>query len=191
MKTIANRSWYIRPDSTKLNLPSGLDEKDLVVYTGLTSYKDYPFYTLIFVGKSIKPTHNVKFKTKESRDEYILKVYLSVFKKKSEKKTKAKKENLLKVGDILVSSWGYEQTNIDFYQVIDIKGKFATVGELSYSSKEQNGYDSYMVMPKKDSYSKNPKSWIRKMVDGEYIKISSFQWAKKWDGKAKNQTTYA
>ena len=28
----------------------------------------------------------------------------------------------LRVGDILYSSWGWEQTNIDFYQVIAIRG---------------------------------------------------------------------
>lgn len=29
----------------------------------------------------------------------------------------------VKVGDIFVSSWGYEQTNVDFYQVIALVGK--------------------------------------------------------------------
>ncbi|EHV76870.1 hypothetical protein ECDEC7A_3317 [Escherichia coli DEC7A] len=27
------------------------------------------------------------------------------------------------VGDVFVSSWGYEQTNVNFYQVISVHGK--------------------------------------------------------------------
>ena len=33
----------------------------------------------------------------------------------------------LVVGDVLVSSWGYEQTNIDYYQVIRLAGKVSVV----------------------------------------------------------------
>lgn len=46
---------------------------------------------------------------------------------KKEAKQAAKPEaapsHSLRVGDLLYSSWGYEQTNIDFYQVIALKGK--------------------------------------------------------------------
>lgn len=34
----------------------------------------------------------------------------------------------LRVGDILYSSWGWEQTNIDFYQVVAIRGSAETCG---------------------------------------------------------------
>ncbi len=36
----------------------------------------------------------------------------------------------LKVGDILVSTWGYGQTNVDFYRIISRTKCFATVEEL-------------------------------------------------------------
>ena len=29
----------------------------------------------------------------------------------------------VKVGDLFVSSWGYEQTNVDYYQVVSVHGK--------------------------------------------------------------------
>lgn len=32
----------------------------------------------------------------------------------------------VKIGDVFVYSWGYEQTNVDYYQVVGLKGK-ATV----------------------------------------------------------------
>lgn len=45
----------------------------------------------------------------------------------------AKKENThpYKVGQVLYDSWGWEQTNIDFYQIIDIKGSTATIQKMS------------------------------------------------------------
>lgn len=39
----------------------------------------------------------------------------------------------LRVGDILYSSWGWEQTNIDFYQVIAIRGQRGRPGGSSTS----------------------------------------------------------
>ena len=54
--------------------------------------------------------------------------------RKEEPKKEAKKENIygVKVGDIFSASWGYEQTNNDFFQVI------ALVGEKSVRVREVN-----------------------------------------------------
>lgn len=39
-----------------------------------------------------------------------------------EQKAKKNAPHTLKVGDLLSSSWGYDQTNIDFYQVVEVIG---------------------------------------------------------------------
>ena len=54
--------------------------------------------------------------------------------RKEEPKKETKKENIygVKVGDIFSASWGYEQTNNDFFQVI------ALVGEKSVRVREVN-----------------------------------------------------
>lgn len=41
---------------------------------------------------------------------------------KAEQKTKANKYGV-KVGDLFYTSWGYEQTNVDFFQVIELVGE--------------------------------------------------------------------
>lgn len=41
----------------------------------------------------------------------------------AEKDRKEKAGHILQVGDILKHSWGWEQTNIDYYQVVALKGK--------------------------------------------------------------------
>lgn len=54
------------------------------------------------------------------------------------------------VGDILYTSWGYEQTNVDFYQVIGKKGKSTLVlqeihGKNSYDNESMTGVTSPSV----------------------------------------------
>ncbi len=45
------------------------------------------------------------------------------------------KNDTVSVGDIFVSSWGYEQTNVTFYQVLSVHGKkTVTVREIRANS---------------------------------------------------------
>lgn len=49
----------------------------------------------------------------------------AVSRKKTQEEYKAKrnKPHSLEVGDILYASWGYDQTNIDFFKVVELVGK--------------------------------------------------------------------
>lgn len=70
------------------------------------------------------------------------------------KSQKAEKKNAfgVKVGDIFSASWGYEQTNIDFYQVIALRGKTQVVLAAIGAYSRQDGFCSAMVKPKKDDF---------------------------------------
>lgn len=69
----------------------------------------------------------------------------------------------VKVGDVFYSSWGYEQTNIDFYQVIALKGAtMVTLQKINYTSRP-NGFCSAMVKPVPDSFVENSKPFTRKI----------------------------
>ncbi len=58
----------------------------------------------------------------------------------------------VRVGDLFFDSWGYEQTNIDFYQVVELKGKAtAIIRELAKDYGE--GYAmTGKVRPVRDSF---------------------------------------
>jgi len=63
-----------------------------------------------------------------------------------DKRKQEKRENIskIKVGDLFSSSWGYEQTNVDFYQVVAVKGKSFTIRQIKSrtidgSEKDYNG----------------------------------------------------
>ncbi|MGO0395287.1 hypothetical protein ACTMMD_09570 [Escherichia coli] len=55
------------------------------------------------------------------------------------------KNDTVSVGDIFVSSWGYEQTNVTFYQVLSVHGKkTVTVREIRANS--EYGNDSNLLI---------------------------------------------
>lgn len=91
---------------------------------------------------------------------------------KAERKAQKAKAQLVnkygvKVGDVFYDSWGYEQTNIDFYQVVALKGQ--TTVELRAINKEHRsiGFCSDMVKPIKDSFKAG--GYITRLQDGESI----------------------
>lgn len=56
-------------------------------------------------------------------------------------KTKAEKKNKfgVKVGDLFYASWGYEQTNVDFFQVVELVGESSVrVREVSPELMEES-----------------------------------------------------
>ena len=57
----------------------------------------------------------------------------------------------LRVGDILYSSWGWEQTNIDFYQVIAIRGSAVDLRQLDQRTTE-DGYMCGTTVPLPDVF---------------------------------------
>ena len=58
------------------------------------------------------------------------------------------------VGDVYVSSWGYDQTNIDFYQCVGItaSGKSVRVRKIGAADVEGGGRGWDYVIPVKDYF---------------------------------------
>lgn len=76
-------------------------------------------------------------------------------KERQESKKKARQEmkNPYKVGDILYDSWGYDQTNIDFYQVTRTSPKSVWIRPIA--AEQVKGSEEFMsarVKPVKDKF---------------------------------------
>ena len=90
----------------------------------------------------------------------------------------------LKVGSIFKSSWGYDQTNVDYYQVTKVNpsGKSITVQEISNSIKS-TGMMCGESLPIKNSFKGTPKTKrIKSYTDNNnitnyYFKVTSFSCA--------------
>ena len=101
----------------------------------------------------------------------------------------------LTVGAILYASWGYDQTNIDFYQVVEVVGKKSVKlrGISGKSIRQAAGAD--YVVASKDSFKDrdtfledgNPPT-LKRVKQGNTISLSSYANAYPWDGKEKYET---
>ena len=72
-------------------------------------------------------------------------------------------------GDMFVASWGWEQTNVDAYQVVAKKGAQVILREIALESIEgSEGFMCDRVRPVKDAFIGEE---IKKRINGKYIKI--------------------
>lgn len=94
----------------------------------------------------------------------------------------------IKVGDIVYTSWGYDQTNIDFYQVVGQSGKvtFELQG-VGQKIDNSNDYADYVVP---DTTNKIGETFKKRLGKWGSFKIEDFARASLWDGKPKYQTSF-
>lgn len=99
------------------------------------------FYRFLQSGKNKdtwKRMEGFYFASDERRKQWIEEKYNSVKKIENRKREKINKiaearndfKNPFKAGDIYYDSWGYEQTNIDFYLVTEVKNKSVMLQEI-------------------------------------------------------------
>lgn len=121
--------------------------------------------------------------------------------KEQEEKAKAAKKEALKnarkeftnpytVGQILYYTWGYDQTNVNFYQVIEATGKTIVVRELA-QDRTETGFMCGKATAIKDEFIGEP---IKKVIQIRMYndKVSTYvndMW--NWDGHAIGWSSYA
>lgn len=118
----------------------------------------------------------------------LMESYDASMKRKLEDKAKRNQECTLKVGDIIYSSWGYEQTNIDWYEVVAIKGKKVTVESIGGDLTE-SGFMSGYTTPNKNIRTGNFSNHI--VQYGNQLKFKSYAYGYLWDGTKKYCSWYA
>ena len=112
-----------------------------------------------------KALFNYRFRSIERRDEFckewIERVEANI-NSENEKKARKKEARVnmnhnFELGSILYDSWGYDQTNIDFYQVVEIKPKSIKIREISGSYVEgTQGFMCSNVKPISNSFESEP-----------------------------------
>ena len=97
----------------------------------------------------------------------------------------------MKEDTILVNRWGYEQTNVDFYQVIKVTEKTVVIRQIAAEKvKEENLIGR--VRPIKDNFIGEPMR--RKIINAfgyTFVSLNSYSSASIWDEKDVVYTQYA
>lgn len=107
--------------------------------------------------------------------------------------------NKLLKDQILVSKWGYDQTNVDFYQVTKEaeEGRFAEIKQICGKWHSNAGRDAQYLMPVPYSFFKEngvekvfkKKVKVKKWSGNEpYVSLTSYSNAYIWKGNPVMQT---
>lgn len=146
----------------------------------------------IWRGKAERPFANFYFRTIEAREIYVAE---QKHRQDSREKLMADRRaarlafrHTLKVGDILFSSWGYEQTNVDFYQVIARTDKTVVIREIASKGMSADGNMGGTVVAVKDSFIGEPRRCV--VSQGNTLSLSTFECASPWDGQPKHFSSY-
>ena len=150
---------------------------------------------------------NIKFRTVGQCKDYILTWVNNLREsKKYREEMKAKNKGLthnLHVGDILNGSWGYDQTNVEYFQIVGMSKsrKSVHIRELCHATVEgSEGFMSCIVMPIKDKFTerseviKNKRVQVSAGSNGKVwvsVKLHESCYLYPWDGKADYKSWYA
>ncbi len=170
---------HVRP--TEAHVPEGTD---LAIWTW-EQPKDTPqgrvvvYYGIAFAGKSNKPLWHYSFRTPDARQRQIdetIKSRKSLIEYK-QKQLQERRDFVhgTQKGEIFSASWGYDQTNVDFYEVVEVKGKMIVVREIAAKSSHP-GADSVVPVP---GHFVGPAKLVKPTSGG--FKVDD-HYASKWDG---------
>jgi len=150
------------------------------------------YYAIAFVGKQSKPIWHHSFGTRENDRDNAIRELIESRKERIKSKEKEREEKRsfktdLFMGDILYSSWGYEQTNVDWYEVIEVTGpQSVIIREIGAKVVRSDSVGNDYVAGVPGNYI-GPEM-KKRVARGDTIKITSFASASKWDGKPRYQT---
>lgn len=119
---------------------------------------------IAYRGKSGKNVWHYRFSKETDRAKRIDEFFTNTAEREEYKnKSKAAKKEFrhtLKIGDFLNSSWGYEQTNVEFYQIVSVTEKTVTFREVA-QTRERTSHDSGVCAPIRDAFIESGKTFTR------------------------------
>lgn len=180
--------FYSIPKDTVEIRPEGTD---LVLYPyERMGEKGLNYGLLAFMGKQSKAFHYYTYGTrKHDRDramEQLIENRKAHFQRKLDERARKKEfTTTLVPGDVLYTSWGYDQTNVDFYEVTKVIGGQTVAVRAVEEKVVSEDAHSEKVVPVPGKFV-SPEMRVRVGI-GDRAKIEG-QSAHKWDGRPVYQT---
>lgn len=184
MKTLIEGRW----------IPGGIEQAERIAADTATGAEvwlipstrtDGALAVIAYSGKRTKRDYHYTMRSRENAikwaSEYMASKQSTLERKQAEcaeKKSKRAEGHNLAVGDVLRCSWGYEQTNIDYYEVTRLIGaRMVEIREIGAQS-DSDGYMTGDCTPCPGHYIGEP---MRKAVsdNGVSVRIASYASASK------------
>lgn len=142
-------------------------------------------------SRAIKPSVDA-YRTEEEAKERLETIIKTTTRDQDHNKTVmanyAKQAETIQKGSILVSSWGYEQTNIDFYEVIERKGKTITLQPIGNELVESGDMVGKVIA---DRTNKTGETFRKRIDKYASANLTSYSSARIWDGTPQRFSSYA
>ena len=160
---------------------------------------------IAFVGKALKPTWHYTFLKPGDREKRIAELFAGVKAHAERVATRRKESNnghSFIVGDIVTNSWGYEQTNVDWYRVVRVSRVYVWLQSIAGHTKSGGEGSSDMSgysVPYADTSSPDPSKWTtvdrdspphKHKAEGGNVSMK-FGSGRKWNGKPQYESWYA
>lgn len=121
--------------------------------------------------------------------------------KESEERRRREREAAasVAVGDVFVTSWGYEQTNVDYFEVVEKRGQYVTVRPIASRTVEDTGWMQRTVEAVPGRYlnkcaliddEPSARYKVKGTKNSPRIDLTSFASAYIWDGKPDCESSY-
>lgn len=151
-----------------------------------------PLHVAIFTGRRMKPSVYYRFKEPENLKKFIDKQKKYELKHIEQRKqylaTCEKEKEQFQPGVILCSSWGWEQTNIDFYIILERKPNSVIIQEIG-QHREYYRQDQGTCTPNPDSKIGEP--FLKHITKHATVNLASYKYCGPWSGKPMSWSSYA
>jgi hypothetical protein len=198
-----NAAQTFLPDELKGEPPNVEPEgTDLSIWTWEEEGRQ--LFGIAFQGSSQKPLWYNRFRNEDEMQTHIdntvakrLEHFQAKSERAGERKSAGARPNPFTVGDILVSSWGYDQTNVTFYAVTKATARTVELVILLNRVVERHPLYGAKVVPEHPTLGRQLRRWgttrnLRKTVSFEggrpSVAVAHYNRAYLWDGKPKTQT---
>ena len=150
----------------------------------------------VFYGKQSKPVAYFVYPDEAQRAQRVAEFFkarqdrAAYMAQRRAKRIEAAKAGKVQVGAYFYTSWGYDQTNIDWYRVEALIGKTMALVTQVKAMDASDGDAAWMTG--KSVPSETPVGEPFKVrLNGDGFKVDGRNYANIWDGKPKNWTAYA
>lgn len=150
------REFYIKPEAAKIEDQGS----DAVAYTWERDTATGTRYIVMaFHGRAQKPDFHFYYRTAEERAAKVAKHFAGWAARKqakvARKADKAAWQNPYKAGDMFRTCWGYDQTNVEWFEVVDVRGKHLIIREVA-QEREGTLRDQGVCVPVPGKYIGDP-----------------------------------
>jgi len=180
------REYYIPTGSTKVTDK----HSDAVAYA---YEREGSLGAVVFYGTQAKPVQHYTYRNAERRAAAVTAAFVArreaierkaAYKAEAREKAQAARASV-QVGDIYRTCWGYDQTNVEFFEVTEVRGAHAILREVA-SASDDDGHGTERCVPQSGAYLEPRYAGddrgqpIRRLIQDGRIKIDDVRTAWPW-----------